>query len=240
VYNNIIYSPPRGNRSHYDTYIIIIVNCYFFSLLLLQLGVSLFLPLFLITIRLCSSRLTSARLLRVHRISQLPSGRATIIISYILYAVPVYRGFVRHTQHRRRRPSTDTPSAWRPVNTCIRRVYAQLVIVRDSTRVSDGHARIIYIHDMFPSSVVKFKTLPLGPSLDPSARICHDRQDKSPRLFFNPRRGLRVTPRHRRPTCRHCSIRKSAMPAGGRSSVFQIYTEINVTRAYYNNVRRVK
>lgn len=67
-------------------------------------------------------------------------------------------------------------------------VYIRLVIVREIRlgSLADTHAQ-----DM---PIVKFKTLPLGTSLRSRARICHDRRDKSPRLFFNPRRESNPSP----------------------------------------------
>lgn len=68
--------------------------------------------------------------------------------------------------------------------------------IHSSSEIARFDSGLVWTHTLtqaiFPSSVVKFKTPLLGLSLDPRARICHDRRDKSTRLFFNPRRLLRV------------------------------------------------
>jgi len=116
-----------------------------------------------------------------HNAATRPSGRATFTYYYHRICIPVhvYRGY---------RPSH------RHAEYTLYHVCVCVCVCTYSSSSSERAARFdsalrrthTHTHEMCPSSVVKFKTLPLGPSLRSTARICHDRRDKSPRLFFNP------------------------------------------------------
>jgi hypothetical protein len=156
----ILYSPSRGNRSHYYTYvyIIIIVNCYFFSRSSCT-SISFFL-IFTISfsLRIYASLFHSSYpcLLR-QRISQLSSGRATIILR-LIYAIPRL-----HPSHVA--PPARHPCDGRWTHVLRRRVYVYNSSSSEMARF-DSDLRRIHTHTILPSSVVKFKTLPLGLSLD--------------------------------------------------------------------------
>jgi len=119
----------------------------------------------------------------------IPSGRATFTyIKNIILYIPhyAYRGCVRHTKHR---TDDDAGSAVRHAelnNIIYIMSCVQLFIVRKRREIRFGsHSRThTHTHTLFSSSVVKFKNLPLGPSLDQNTRIFVTTVEINPRDCF--------------------------------------------------------